>query len=296
MNIIKSKKVCQLMGSWTTVESYGDYKTASECILVIPGNPGLIKFYDDYLLHLHKLLKLPTVGVSHGGHLPALEYSGTCNYLTLPDQILHKLEFIKEKLSSNTKLILIGHSVGCYIILKMLTHKFVSNRLTKALLLFPTIEHISKTPNGEFWTPVSNYCRLPIACTTYMASFLPFSVKNFLVSWRTKWRELPDHLLEACYSCFGFHVVNHALYMAASEMNLLNEFDEDTIKVIHEHNEKIIYYYGQSDRWVPHDFYETMKCRFPDANIVLCEQGYQHDFVLDSPVDMAETSAKILTQ
>lgn len=55
------------MGSWTTIESYGDYKTASECILVIPGNPGLIKFYDDYLLHLYKLLKLPTVGVSHGG-------------------------------------------------------------------------------------------------------------------------------------------------------------------------------------------------------------------------------------
>lgn len=39
---------------------------------------------------------------------------------SLEGQIHHKMAFIEEFISTDSKLILIGHSIGCYVILEML--------------------------------------------------------------------------------------------------------------------------------------------------------------------------------
>ena len=36
-------------------------------IVLIPGNPGLIEFYEVFMEKLHELRKLPIIGFSHAG-------------------------------------------------------------------------------------------------------------------------------------------------------------------------------------------------------------------------------------
>lgn len=63
-------------------------------------------------------------------------------------------EFIKKYVPEDAKLHLIGHSIGSWMVLNILKDNFISKRVTKCYLLFPTIEHMAKTRNGRFFTRV----------------------------------------------------------------------------------------------------------------------------------------------
>lgn len=70
----------------------------------------------------------------------------------LEGQIEHKVDFIHRYVPSDVKITLVGHSVGCYIILKMLKNKRISHEVHMSYLLFPAIERIGSSPNGKFFT------------------------------------------------------------------------------------------------------------------------------------------------
>lgn len=125
---------------------------------------------------LHKGVKKPVWAVCHAGHefednIPSPDGKVNCLtkilkiFLTLsticvehPDlydlegQIEHKVEFIRRYVPSDVKVHLIGHSVGCYIILKMLKNKRITHNVHMSYLLFPAIKHIGASPNGKFFT------------------------------------------------------------------------------------------------------------------------------------------------
>ena len=61
------KEKMYVMGSQTIVSSIGNYKDNDLVLVFIPGNPGIIDFYDIYFEELYKLLQIPIVGISHGG-------------------------------------------------------------------------------------------------------------------------------------------------------------------------------------------------------------------------------------
>jgi len=88
---------------------------------MIPGNPGLIKFYDSFLDELHRLLnrEVEITGISHANHFISKKNTSVFD---LDSQIDHKISFmLKEiKQNPNQKYVLIGHSIGCYMILKMI--------------------------------------------------------------------------------------------------------------------------------------------------------------------------------
>lgn len=212
----------------------------------------------------------------------------------LGDQIAHKLEFIRLHVPSDKRLILFGHSIGAYIALKLLEYEDVQRRTSHSVLLFPTIERLVETPNGQFWDPVSRYLRLPFALLAWLLSWAPHWVKDLLVAWRAKGRPVNQSLIKACHSCVSFSLMSNALYMAASEMEHVKHMDSDMISVINKNVDKLTFYYGADDKWAPVEFYKTMKGRFPDADIRLCESGYPHDFVLDSSLEMAAVVCRIL--
>ena len=180
------------------------------------------------------------------------------------------------------------------MVLKLLEKHFIFNRLVHAILLFPTIEQLKDSPNGRFWFPVSKYCRLPFALLAFTFSYMPDWFKNLLVAWRAKGRPVNERLIKPCHSCVSFSLMNRALYLAASEMDHLNEIDEGLVAVIQENIKKLTFYYGSSDKWAPISYYQGMVDRFPMADIRLCTAGYPHDFVLDSSEEVAELCYEIL--
>lgn len=129
-------------------------KNSKTLILIIPGNPGIIEFYEKFAKDLNAETELDVLGISHTGHLYD-EKVKNWQPLNLLTQINHKIEYIEKYLSDeDVNIILIGHSIGCYIILEVLNYmnKDLKKKVKKAFLLMPTIERMHESPNGKLLT------------------------------------------------------------------------------------------------------------------------------------------------
>ena len=49
---------------------------------------------------------------------------------------------------------------------------------------------------------------------------------------------------------------------------------------------KLRFYYGTTDAWVPLSYYHEMKDVFPEGDVHLCEEGYEHAFVIKNSEEM----------
>ena len=164
---------------------------------------------------------------------------GTLNESTVPqvnaynltEQIEHKIAFLEEFFPSDCQFILIGHSIGAYIILKLLEHYGErQEKITKGILLFPTIERMAISPNGRFATPVSNYLSWPVVAMSWGLSLLPLAMKKWLVSWWFKERNIHEDSICAVLELITANSMRNMLYMAADEME---KVDKTPTKVSH---------------------------------------------------------------
>ncbi len=145
-------------------------------IYMLPGNPGLITYYQPFLSTLHTLLQSSPASQSANFYVCGYSFAG---FETLPaedEQIaeypLRLHELIKDTNDQlylhidthrsshaaherSLKVILMGHSVGAYILLDLIQlHKenIDSGKedfdLIGGILLFPTITHIAQSRSG----------------------------------------------------------------------------------------------------------------------------------------------------
>lgn len=153
--------------------------SSHESLLVffITGNPGLIEYYRTFLTLCFDSLRtnysnhhikvagtsLRGFGVQDGKHQLAANDNAHGPY-DLEQQIEHiglMLERAIESLVKQghpTKVVLMGHSVGSYILLEVLRRRKqslatqqLSNdaRVIGGICLFPTVTHIAKSPSGK---------------------------------------------------------------------------------------------------------------------------------------------------
>lgn len=145
-------------------------------IFFIGGNPGLISYYEPFLKTLHALLCSSSTTETarfyvYGNSLAGFENQFLADGQESPDPlglkdqiqntenlIYHEITLYQKANSSedaDTKVILIGHSVGAYILLEMIRQH--RKRIEKGaedfdliggILLFPTIVNIAKSPSG----------------------------------------------------------------------------------------------------------------------------------------------------
>ena len=154
-------------------------------IYMITGNPGLITYYRPFLSSLHNLLQSSPIsqranfyicGYSLAGFdtSPAGDGQSSKSPVGLKatiddtENLLYShVELHQRSYAANgrsLKVILMGHSVGAYILLELIQHhkkKVDSGNedfdLIGGILLFPTITHIAKSPSGMV-ASVSNAC------------------------------------------------------------------------------------------------------------------------------------------
>jgi len=95
----------------------------SEIIIIIPGNPGLGSMYQDFMSSLHSSLSKPDLSIwafSYIGHdSEAPSYFPTDQTYILEDQIQHKLALLEKLIPQSAKITLIGHSIGCKLIMEI---------------------------------------------------------------------------------------------------------------------------------------------------------------------------------
>ena len=206
---------------------------------------------------------------------------------SLEGQIRHKVAFIKENIPEDVKLILIGHSIGCYIILKILSQ--LNHRILRCYMLFPTIERMAVSPNGRIYTPLLKYARWLAPIFARTVGIIPASYKRKLLEWHFDEEGMPESVYEATLCLFNPCTLANSLYMAHCEMQTVKDLDEGLMK---EHKDLLSFYFGRDDAWCPQEYFYETKTRFPDLDARLCENGYSHAFVLGEGIHMADLVAE----
>ena len=142
----------------------------------IPGNPGIISYYQPFIDRLHGLLcesesartsrfyaygfSLANFETQRHQRKPKESPSSLQEQIEYTeDRIYGQIDFhlkAEEEIEQLPKVILIGHSVGAYILLEIIRrHEGQARRrdidfdLIGGILLFPTITHIAKSPLGR---------------------------------------------------------------------------------------------------------------------------------------------------
>lgn len=276
-------------GVSTHILKYGNLPQQKKgiLILIIPGNPGIMGYYEDFMstLHFCSGSTIPVWGVSHAGHVKIPHDKQTeapaHDPFSFQGQIEHKVQFLEKYIPHDAQLILIGHSIGCRIILEVMKRNTKHN-IIKAMLLFPTIEKMATSPNGVVATPMLKYCRHIGVMLVYFLSFLPVRIQKQLISWHFAGQNVGECSVRASLNLFHPSCVSSSTYMAHCEMQEVTELDSQLLATIQKNLSKLIFYHGSTDKWCPVSYYEGFKKRFPDGDIRLCKDGHEHAFVLES--------------
>ncbi|CAG8684271.1 38564_t:CDS:2 [Gigaspora margarita] len=275
---------------------------------IIPGNPGVIDYYTNFLTTIYEEHEkmINVIGVSHLGHSHDPHNHSSETLYSLQDQIEHKIlcfdklsEKFEKEWDVKPKFILAGHSVGAHIckelflIVKNGTNgdKIADIELIDQVLkarpnhgiemvyaLFPTLQHILKTPNGALLNPLlfGEFQRnvsasfVQLIRTNLFPSFFKFMIRLCTAQSDPYLSITTDQLLHG-------HIVKNALYMANTEMETITELEEEFYKT---NLDKFVFYFSDGDGWAPFSHYEDMIKRFPEGKVLLCDQGMPHSFVI----------------
>lgn len=283
-------------GPWTDLFNDQTANRPKLLIFIITGNPGFCAFYVPFVKALYSSInrRFPVWVISHAGHALApkdkkiLAASDDTNAQEIKDvyglrgQVEHKLAFLRTHVPKDMKLVLIGHSVGCYISLQILKQA-PELPIIRSILLFPTIERMAETPNGRIMFPFLYRLRYIFYAFGYLLlKPCPETVKSWLIR-----MALQRMNFQCEFSLLNvlepFCLVNSA-YLGGQELMEMVKRDDE---VIEEHLSKLIFYYGTGDPWCPEEYYQDIKNRFPEGDIRLCEKKFPHAFILHSSQEMA---------
>lgn len=255
-------------------------------ILFIPGNPGAVEYYEEFVSALYEGLQrtVPIWGISHAGHvappsgqqLPKLQ--GNDDLYNLEGQISHKIAFINMFVPKDRQIVLIGHSIGCYMVLEILK-RMTDLKIVKSFLLFPTIERLSTSPQGQWIWPILNYFRLPALLSVYALSYLNPQLQWRLLLWYFRDKPVPDCVLRASMNLFQPECVRICMFMGKDELDNVTTLDVDNIQ---DNLFRLTFYYGVKDQWCPVSYYQDLREVFPQGDIRLCRHNFEHSFVLQN--------------
>lgn len=261
--------------------------------ILIPGNPGIIEYYEDFLLEIYDHFegRVHVCGLSHAGHD---EVWTKCNAPSpkehwhlygLQGQVRHKVEFVKNHVSSSRAVFLAGHSVGAYIVLQMLK-ELKGLDVKRSFMLFPVFERLDEAPNAWRLMWDSYLLKLVTRLLAFLLLLLPDSFKAALVSWYC--RSLPPAIQErsAKATCMVFMPTVFQLMTDMAHEELCELKERDNI-LIGAHLPRLTFYYGCEDGWCPIRFYWDMQAAFPNADLTLCSLKLKHAFVLDHTAKIA---------
>ena len=278
-------------------------RRSSSLVLVISGSPGMAHYYVPFADKLFQLAlgSCDVAVMSHAGHSPGCLRSSTQgvqggssshpgngsdrNWFDLEDQIAHKLSYCKNVAGAYHSLYLIGHSLGCYIILEMLK-ELNPEIVKKVVFLFPMIEKMSTTRNAISWNPFITTWRGPFTALVWLGSSFPEWFRHFVLN--RHFHSTPEahreHVIRGTMNIDSTSIHN-ILCMAEQEMN---EVITPPFEVIDANIGKIVFYYGREDHWNMESSYSDMAERYPQGDINLCSKGCSHAFVEEHSDEMAE--------
>ena len=255
-------------------------------LIIIPGNPGVIEYYHNFMKSIHSALKdYHIFTIQHLGH----SFHDDDSFYTLEDQVNHKIAFfdhIKDEYPTSGKIVLIGHSIGAYMAVKVLSQR---SQVFKVIQLFPALENLAETEAGRSLMPIfhpitRNIVSLSASAISTLFFLFPSSTTRFIgyIS-----NQPIEYANITATNLVNFKTVNSCLYLAADEMKVVLDLDDDLTKSFTNSGEKHIIYCGKGDRWCPTSSIMALEARFADLKVYHCDEGVKHAFIIEHSELMA---------
>ncbi|KAF0852823.1 mitochondrial alpha/beta hydrolase (lipid droplet-associated hydrolase) [Andalucia godoyi] len=252
-------------------------------LMFVPGNPGLVHFYEKFLLHIQEERpNIGVIGIGLTGHSSESKNNG--RQFSLPEQVQHKVEAIEHLKATHpdAKFYLAGHSIGSFMIKEVL--RIASDRfeLARCFLLFPALRHLREQA-GAINVLIKPGFRHLVAGIGGFISWTPNVFKRGLVKlFGPKIKDCPGSVERL----FSYSTIMNILYLTVTEFHIVRHLDHQTLE---KHLDKIVFYYTKDDGWVPIEFFEDVKSRFPKhEHIYLDKHGVKHAFCLEDSKTIAQ--------
>ena len=260
-------------------------------LFLVPGNPGLVRFYHTFLgsLHAHLGQRHLALCVSHAGHVEAGNVAATGLY-SLEQQIEHKLAIL-DRLPAGTPVVLLGHSIGAYMCLEIARRR-PQMRIERVFALFPTVRSLN-----DGLSPVVRWMMLPQVryLSSLAVGLLPRAFFGLLMGVRhylgfdSKYDADARRLIMNEMLTEG--VMHNILYLVYTEAKYVRELDREQIAAS---RDKTTYIYGLTDQYTPHAFVDEMRTLVPPAQVLWADEGVNHAFCLEHSLQVARQVAGLM--
>lgn len=272
---VKSR-LCRVSGSMTEMmEIQAENPTFH--VLFIPGNPGVVSFYKDFLESLYEFLggNASVIAIGQISHTSKDWESG--RLFSFQEQIDHKIDFIRQELESvKVPIILVGHSIGSYISLELL--KKFSDKVVYCIGLYPFLTLNQQSTKQSLIGKLAASSVLSATASFLIASLrlLPMSAARLLVS-KSIGASWSDTAVQAtCTHLRQYHTMRNVLFMAKSEFReLAAEPDWDFMR---ENQSKLAFLFGIDDHWGPLQLFEEISKQAPHTSLSIEREGHTHGF------------------
>ncbi|KAJ0249450.1 Alpha/beta-Hydrolases superfamily protein [Hirschfeldia incana] len=271
-----TSRLCTVSGSMTEVLEI-QAETPKFHVLFIPGNPGVVSFYNDFLESLHQFLD-GNASITAVGQI-----SHTCKdwesgkLFSLQEQIDHKVEFVRRELENvEVPIILVGHSIGSYISLEIL--RKCPEKVLYCIGLYPFLTLNQQSTKQSLIGKLAASSLLSATASFLVASLglLPMWAARRLVS-NSLGASWSDTAVQAtCTHLRQYHTMRNVLYMAMTEFRELAA--EPDWKFMRENQSKLAFLFGIDDHWGPLHLFEEISKQAPGTSLSIEREGHTHGF------------------
>lgn len=246
-------------------------------VLFIPGNPGIVSFYKDYVEAVYELLdrKATVTAIGHIAHTSEDWENG--RLFSLQEQISHKIEYIKEELlPQHIPILLAGHSIGAYISLEIF--KAFPEKVSYMIGMYPflTMNRDSAWQSLLTKSAMSRIVSVGVSSFAALVGLFPTWFHQGLIkrllgrSWSS------DAVHVACTYLLRYSMVRNFTFMGMTEFKKLQEnLDWAFIK---DQENRMTFLFGIDDHWGPLSLFEEVSQNAPAVNLEIEKEGHTHAF------------------
>ncbi|KAG8646974.1 hypothetical protein MANES_09G048600v8 [Manihot esculenta] len=210
-------------------------------VLFIPGNPGIVSFYKDFLESLYEFLG-GSASVTAIGHISHTKKNWEHGRLfSLQQQIDHK----------------VGHSIGSYISIETL--RKTPEKVKYCIGLYP---FLMLNPLSEKQTDIKK-----VAESSILSALLSFSMASVGLLPRCASRIIVSNSIgkswsatavdAACSHLLRYHTFRNMIFMALTEFRKLSETPDWAF--MRENQSKMAFLFGVGDHWGPLEMFDEVR-------------------------------------
>ena len=258
-------------------------KSSPITFIIIPGNPSIAELYIQFGNLLTKQFKYPVI-------ISSLLSNNTKTY-SLEKCIEYKKKFFEYlfKNNPNTKYIVLGHSIGNYIIFQALKNIKDINNIIAIYSLFPALQNLYTCFPLDYKILTFNY--LIINIFSFFIKFIKFLPLCFIILFFKLVSDVPSDKVECLINNIDFSSIKQILFLAKDEGKYIKDYSKDLIEFLNKISLKLRMIYGKNDRYGNEKIAKKFKELVPNAKIKIVNilhafvLGYTHD-LFNEIVDM----------